>query len=155
MRVTAFFRPQKRRSPHSMRPVSRLLLLGSLLFPTAALAQPAAPAPALQATTNGQHTHDGFFLRMIVGLGGTRMTGTSGPTELKVSGSGGGFGFALGGAVAPNLILFGEVVDSIATNPRSRSRGTDSARARAAPASSASGPASPTTSTTTSTSPGR
>jgi hypothetical protein len=116
----------------STRTLSRLPLLASLLTPAVALAQPAAPGPtpALQVATRGQHQHDGFFLRMMLGLGGTSMKGTSGPTELKVSGSGGGVGIALGGAVSPNLVVFGEIVDSIATNPEVELQGTKLGRGK-------------------------
>jgi hypothetical protein len=46
------------------------------------------------------------------------MSADLGPSDGKMSGGGGGFAFALGGALTRNLILFGELVQSIALDPK-------------------------------------
>jgi hypothetical protein len=63
----------------------------------------------------GYHEHDGFYLRLDIGFGGTSMK--SDDADVTISGPGGSFGVAVGGVVAPNLIIFGEVFDDIAINP--------------------------------------
>jgi hypothetical protein len=87
-------------------------------------AQPGyAPPPANYPPTYavmrppGTQTHDGFYLRLQLGGGYTSMSASSGPNSLKYSGGSVGFGLALGGAVAPNLIIYGALIDSIAQNP--------------------------------------
>lgn len=73
----------------------------------------AGPAPADPTA----RTHDGFFLRFHVGPAGFAASASAGGDEVTLSGSGGGFGLALGGAVNPRLILFVEVFDDIAVGP--------------------------------------
>ena len=63
----------------------------------------------------GAHRHDGFYLRTFLGFGATRMRAAD--VDATVSGPGGTFGIALGGAVAENLIVYGEVFDDVAVNP--------------------------------------
>jgi hypothetical protein len=54
--------------------------------------------------------HEGFYLRLHLGGGFGRMGGTdSYGDELAFSGGGYSFGIALGGAVMPNLIVFGNL----------------------------------------------
>jgi hypothetical protein len=65
----------------------------------------------------GAETHDGFYLRLHLGGGYTNMTASSGADSLKVAGGGIGFGVAVGGAIAPNLIIYGTIVTSQAENP--------------------------------------
>ncbi|HEY0706170.1 MAG TPA: hypothetical protein VGG33_05200, partial [Polyangia bacterium] len=65
----------------------------------------------------GHHQHDGFFLRFLLGIGYTNLGAEAGATDMKIAGGGGAFSFALGGAVTPNLILFGELLQSIAVDP--------------------------------------
>ncbi len=62
-------------------------------------------------------THDGFYLRLNMGGGYTSMSTEVSGAKLKVSGSGGGIGVALGGVVAGNLVVFGELFDNIVSNP--------------------------------------
>jgi hypothetical protein len=45
------------------------------------------------------------------------MSASSGGDDLKVSGGGGAFGIAIGGALTNNLILYGTLLDSIASDP--------------------------------------
>jgi len=80
---------------------------------------PGYPPAAYQSQpTPGSHHHDGFFLRFLAGFGYTSMGADLGPADTKISGGGGGFALALGGALTPNLILFGELLQSIAVEPK-------------------------------------
>lgn len=85
-----------------MRTSRRYLLASLILFPVQLQAQ--APPP-------GAHTHDGFFLRFLAGGGpGQLVVDDVMGSELKLtSTAGGAFHFQIGGAVAENLILFGDV----------------------------------------------
>jgi hypothetical protein len=76
-----------------------------------ARAQTTAPEP------QGWHRHDGVFLRFLAGAGHTSMSTTASGIDARMAGAGYGFGFALGGAVLPNLILFGELLESAAIEP--------------------------------------
>ena len=69
-----------------------------------------AAAPMASAKDNGYHTHDGFMLRLSAGLGGASATekGTS-MGDVTVSGGGMVQSFAIGAAVAENLILNAEI----------------------------------------------
>jgi hypothetical protein len=109
-----------------MRSILALLLV---LVPSAALAQPgAAPPPpppppgygpgpaAYGAADPGAHRHDGFYLRFFLGLGYTSMNLDD--ADLTVSGAGGAFGIAAGVAVSENFIIFAEIFDDIAVNPK-------------------------------------
>lgn len=51
------------------------------------------------------HTHDGFFIRLAPGIGAFSSSEEGGGNKLEITGSGGLFNFAVGGAVADNLIL--------------------------------------------------
>lgn len=85
-----------------MRSLRRYLFVSLILFPFQLQAQ--APAP-------GARTHDGFFLRFLAGGGpGQLVVDDVLGSELKyTSPAGGAFHFQIGGAVAENLILFGDV----------------------------------------------
>lgn len=89
---------------------------------TYAQLDPAAPeAPRLggpppDATA---HRHLGFFLRPDLGVGymtTSEPTGTS-SGNLTISGPAGVFGFAIGGAVAENIVLAAHIYDGVVTNP--------------------------------------
>ena len=69
------------------------------------------------ATPPGWHSHDGAYLRLQLGFGYTSMSTGSSTSDLKVSGGGAGFGIAIGGAVSKNVIIYGTIVDSLASNP--------------------------------------
>lgn len=93
-----------------------------LVLATPAAAQPSAapatappPSAGVTAPATGDHTHDGFYLRLTSGVGFTRMTDAD--QVATISGAGGNFGLALGGALTPNLIVYGEVFDDIAISP--------------------------------------
>lgn len=65
----------------------------------------------------GSHTHDGGYLRLQFGLGYNSMSASAAGDSIKVSGGGGAFGIAFGGAVANNFIIYGTILDSVATDP--------------------------------------
>src|SRR5262249_28220230 len=74
------------------------------------------PPPTVYASAApGYHEHDGFYLRLHLGVGGTRMTADD--PDVTISGAGGALGIAVGGAVAENLIIYGELLADIASNP--------------------------------------
>jgi hypothetical protein len=70
------------------------------------------PPPASTSQPPGYHEHDGFYLRLQGGMG-YMMTSESTGTLHGVSALG---GMALGGAVASNLILYGELLDVVEAN---------------------------------------
>jgi opacity protein-like surface antigen len=57
----------------------------------------------------GIHTHDGFFLQLDLGAGAMSTSTSYGGSTIDMSGTAGQFSLALGGAVAPNLILAGHL----------------------------------------------
>jgi hypothetical protein len=65
----------------------------------------------------GFHQHDGFYLRMFMGPGFTSASSSVTGTDVKVHGGGIGLGIALGGAVADNLIIYGELIGNEASGP--------------------------------------
>jgi hypothetical protein len=74
---------------------------------------PPASVPPAYPSPPPQPEHGGFFLRLHFGPGFDSFSssgGTSGSTQL--SGGGVSFGIALGGAVAPNLAVFGNFFES-------------------------------------------
>lgn len=76
---------------------------------------PAYAAPAYRAA--GVHEHDGFYLRLVAGLGYLHNSASSGGSTLKVSGVGGTFGLAAGGIIARNLAVYGEIIGTSASEP--------------------------------------
>jgi len=80
---------------------------------------PALPAHA--RLLDDQHAHDGFFLRFNLGVGHFDAEWHGGLADsMSIAGPSGHFGLALGGAIAPNLILFGELSSDAASNPTFR-----------------------------------
>lgn len=73
-------------------------------------AQPMAPPP-------GYHEHDGFYLRMTMGVGYLHTSYSVGTSDLTISGGGMALSIAVGGAIMPNLILYGEITGTSALNP--------------------------------------
>jgi hypothetical protein len=69
------------------------------------------------ATNPLARTHHGLFLRFSLGPAGFDAESTIAGSKVSVSGGGGGFGLALGAAVTPSLIVYGEVFDDVATGP--------------------------------------
>jgi hypothetical protein len=56
----------------------------------------------------GAHKHDGFFMRALLGIGATSMTGDLAVGSLRLSGVAMTEDFAFGAAISENLILYGE-----------------------------------------------
>ena len=67
----------------------------------------------------GVHQHDGFFLRMLAGVGYAEMVeqGVMG-SDLTFSGAAGSSRFQIGGTVSDNLIIYGEFGGVIQTDPK-------------------------------------
>ncbi len=65
----------------------------------------------------GYHQHDGFFLRLTLGPGYLYNSASQGGSTLKVSGVGGTFGIAAGGAIAPNVVVYGEAIGTTVSDP--------------------------------------
>ena len=77
-------------------------------YPAQAYAPPPAP---------GYHEHDGLYLRVLLGLGYLYGSTNYAGSSMKVSGVGGTFGFALGAAIAPNLVIYGELLGTSVSDP--------------------------------------
>jgi hypothetical protein len=72
--------------------------------------------PAARAEAQSR-THDGFFLQMDLGVGGMASKVDVGRNDVEASGGSGEFSIALGGAVARNLILAGQMWAVAAVDP--------------------------------------
>jgi len=73
--------------------------------------------PILFAQSSGKHQHDGLFLRFLLGGSYSSMSIDGGPMEMELSGMSGTFRFQIGGTVAKNLVIFGELGGVTLTNP--------------------------------------
>ncbi len=60
---------------------------------------------------DGTHTHDGLFLRFTIGPAYSDLRASD--SAFKSSGQGLSFGFAIGGALNEDVILFGEIVQEM------------------------------------------
>jgi len=91
------------------------------MFRLAAALAVAALLPALPAHASlieGKNRHDGFFLRFHLGAGQFDADWKDGLADsMTVAGRSGHLGVALGGAILPNLILFGEVTSEAISRP--------------------------------------
>lgn len=91
--------------------------------------QPAPPPPPMQgnyyyaAPAPGAQTHDGIYFRFGLGFGFTSMK--SDDIDTKISGGGGAIVLSLGGNIAQNLIIYGEIVGTTASNPTIEMGGTE------------------------------
>jgi hypothetical protein len=75
------------------------------------------PPPYAQMRAPGFETHDGFYLRLQIGGGYTRMSAKANDIEQKISGGSFAFGLALGGSVTPNLVIFGALTGTSISDP--------------------------------------
>jgi hypothetical protein len=64
----------------------------------------------------GFHTHDGFYLRLQLGIGYNQAE-TVGGDDIAIKGAAGGFNFELGYAIVENFILFGRLGGTSVTSP--------------------------------------
>jgi hypothetical protein len=98
-------------------------------YPPSAYAPPGYPAPGYPPPGHhdpvpnppvrapGAETHDGFYLRLQLGVGYTGMSASTKGTDLSVAGGGSTFDLALGAALNSHLIIYGTLIDSVARNP--------------------------------------
>lgn len=87
-----------------------------------ALAASASPASALSLP----ETHDGFMLRLTLGLGFEGLSVSDGAgTEIELSGFGLGSSLSLGGVVADNLAIHGDFFGLAAVSPNVSIDGED------------------------------
>jgi hypothetical protein len=71
----------------------------------------------------GAESHDGFYLRMQLGPGYTRMSTNTMMSDVSLAGFGDSFGIALGGALKSHLILYGTLIGSTARMPTGKLHG--------------------------------
>ena len=87
---------------------------------------PPPPANYLPPPPPSFNVHNGFYLRLHLGAGFTSVTGTDAAgSKFTISGGSGSFGIALGGAVAPNLIVFGNLFGTDISDPSGTVDGVD------------------------------
>jgi hypothetical protein len=96
----------------SMRQVLLVVVLS--LTPFLAHAQTSPPVPAADPTV---HRHLGFFLRLDGGLGYMGSSTSMGGVNASMAGVAIPFGIAIGGAVAENFILAGDLWGTVAVAP--------------------------------------
>jgi len=71
----------------------------------------------------GHHTHDGFYMRLTTGLGYLNAKYKYLEQDTTISGTALAATFAFGGAVANNLVLYGELLMTMAIDPKSEAGG--------------------------------
>jgi hypothetical protein len=81
------------------------------------------PPPPVQSM-EGFHTHDGFFMRVHVGIAATGFSSTQGGTKTNYAGGGSSTGIAIGGVVGCNLVLYGAAFGTSTANPDKQVAGT-------------------------------
>ncbi len=89
-------------------------------YPPSGYGQPGGYPPPYNVGSPG-NVHDGFFLRLHLGGGFTDVKGNG----LEISGGSVSLGVAVGGALAENLILFGNFFLSVADTPDIKGGGVD------------------------------
>jgi len=78
-----------------------------------------SPVQAEYERIPGFHEHDGFFLRFHAGFGTAKMVEKEVPGgDMTLSGTAAAFRFQIGGSIAENLVLFGEIGSAMITNPQ-------------------------------------
>ncbi|HEY6477700.1 MAG TPA: hypothetical protein VI456_14050 [Polyangia bacterium] len=80
-------------------------------------AMPYAYPPPVVESMEGFHTHDGFFMRVHVGIAATGFSSTQSGTKTSYSGGGSSTGIAIGGVIARDLILYGAAFGTSTSNP--------------------------------------
>jgi hypothetical protein len=74
------------------------------------------PPPVVESM-EGFHTHDGFFMRVHVGIAATGFSSTQSGTKTNYVGGGSSTGIAIGGVIARDLILYGAAFGTSTSNP--------------------------------------
>ncbi|HEY8925529.1 MAG TPA: hypothetical protein VIU64_14180, partial [Polyangia bacterium] len=84
-----------------------------------------APLPRWQATrlAPGAHTHDGFYLRMQIGLAAAELEGRVPGRTVTYGGAGASAGLAVGYTVAPHLTLYLDLLIAGASGTTARVNG--------------------------------
>jgi hypothetical protein len=72
----------------------------------------------------GFHEHDGGYVRLHFGGGYTSLRGASPGETIRLHGGSLSFGAAVGGAIAPNVILYGAMTYAGLPSPTAESRGS-------------------------------
>lgn len=75
------------------------------------------PGYATPPISPGYHQHDGAYVRLQLGFGYQRLSANSTGQDVLVKGAGANFDIAVGGAVAPNFILYGALLIADASSP--------------------------------------
>jgi hypothetical protein len=75
------------------------------------------PPPPVIESMEGFHAHDGFFMRVHVGIAATSFASTQAATKTNYSGGGSSTGIAIGGVIAHDLILYGAAFGTSTSNP--------------------------------------
>jgi len=78
-------------------------------YPPPGYGYPPAVYPGREEQPSGFHEHDGVYVRLFLGVGRLYASVSEGTDELKLKGTGGAFGVAVGGALVDNVILYGEL----------------------------------------------
>jgi hypothetical protein len=71
----------------------------------------------IYAIPPGYHQHDGFYMRLYTGIGFLSASDTYLGSKETYSGAGVTFGASFGGVIAPNLVLFGEFLGTVVSDP--------------------------------------
>ena len=72
----------------------------------------------------GHHLHDGFYMRLTMGLAYLSAKYSEAGQDATISGSGMAMAFAFGVSVTPNLVLYGEFLVTVAMDPTLEVAGT-------------------------------
>jgi hypothetical protein len=87
-------------------------------------APPSYPPPRYVPPVPAEPSHSGVYLHLHLGGGFTSISGSDGNGgTIKIAGGGPSFAVAVGGAVAPNLALFGNLFFTGSANPKVTSAG--------------------------------
>lgn len=75
------------------------------------------------ANAEGEHMHDGFFLRLAPGVGAMSTSEKVGANKYEYGGASGHFNFAIGGAVVENFIVHLDLSSTSMSEPKLKVNG--------------------------------
>jgi len=84
-----------------------------------------AYVPPAYTSTPGYHEHDGFYFRLLTGPAVLAAATDEDAGDLSISGWGWGIGLAAGAAIAPNVIVYGELFGKAAVDVTIDQDGTE------------------------------